>query len=118
MRPLENRRFAALLPSLAPVAAVFAAVFALSGCELAYHQLSAERQAGCTPWSVGCQPVVDVAGEGPIQTTRYDMKRVQIVDAAAHAPYRQCDTLAFGCQLIIAVDALDEQYVQPFGTDP
>lgn len=114
MKPFSKRRFAALLPSLA----LIAAVFALSACELAYHEFSAEREPGCSPWKVGCRPVIDVAGEGPIQTTLYDVHRTQLVSTAEHAPYRQCDTLAFGCQLIIAVDAFDQQYIQPFQPGP
>ena len=110
MKPFTNRRFAVLSPSLA----LIAAVFALSACELAYHEFSVDGAPGCTPWKVGCRPVVDVAGEGPIQTTSYDVHRTQLVSAAEHAPYRQCDTLAFGCQLVISVDAFDEQYIQPF----
>ncbi len=114
MRLSTNRRLVALLPSVVMIAVVFA----LSACELAYHEFSAERDEHCTPWKVGCRPVIDVAGEGPIQPTRYDVQRMQIVSAAEHTPYRQCDTLAFGCQLIISVDAFDEQYIQPFQTDP
>jgi len=114
MRLCTNRRFVALLPS----AALIAAVFALSACELAYHELSAERDEQCTPWKVGCRPVINVAGEGPIQPTRYDVQRMQIVGAAERAPYRQCDTLAFGCQLIISVDAFDDQYIRPLRSDP
>ena len=113
MKPFTNRRFAALLPSLA----LIAAVFALSACELAYHEFGASRGPECSPWKVGCRPVIDVAGEGPIQTTVYDVHRAQLLSAAEQAPYRQCDTLAFGCQLIISVNALDEQYIQPFQSD-
>lgn len=104
-----TRGFSALVPSLA----LITAVFALSACELAYHEFSAERQPGCNPWKVGCQPAIDVAGEGPIQTTWYDVHRWQLVSAAEHAPHRQCDTLAIGCQFVIMFDALDQQYFQP-----
>ena len=104
-----KRGFSALLHSLA----LIAAVFALSACELAYQEFSAERQPGCSPWKVGCRPTIDVAGEGPIQTTWYDVHRSQLVSAAEHTPYRQCDTLALGCQFVIMFDALDQQYFQP-----
>ena len=114
MQLSTNRRFAALLPSMAAIAAVFA----LSACELAYHEFSAERDEQCTPWKVGCRPVINVAGEGPIQPTRYDAQRMQIIGAAENTPYRQCDTLAFGCQLVISVHAFDDQYIQPFRSDP
>lgn len=114
MKPSTNRRLASVLPSLA----LIAAVFALSACELIYHEFSADREPGCIPWKVGCQPLIDVAAEDPIQTTRYDVHRTQLVRAAEQAPHRQCDTLAFGCQLIIAVDAFDEQYIEPFGPHP
>lgn len=113
MKPSPSRRFAAMLPSTA----LIAAVFVLSACELAYHQFSAEREPGCSPWRVGCRAVVDIAGEGAIQPTLYDVRRTQIVYTAANAPYRQCDTLAFGCQLIIAVDAFDNQYIRPLAGD-
>lgn len=106
MMPSANRRFSALLPSLA----LIAAVFALSACELAYHQFSAERRAECSPWKVGCRPSIDVAGEGPIQPTRYDAHRTELVSAAEQAPHRQCDTVAFGCQFGIMFDAVGDQY--------
>lgn len=106
MTPSTTRRFAALLPSLA----LIAAVFALSACELAYHQFSSERRAECSPWKVGCRASIDVAGEGPIQTTRYDVHRTELVSAAEESPYRQCDTLAFACQFVIMFDALGDQY--------
>lgn len=106
MKPSIKRHFAALPSSLA----LIAAVFALSACELAYHEFSTETEALCIPWKAGCRPYIDVAGEGPIQPTRYDTQRMQIVSAAENMPFRQCDTLAFGCQLTIAIDALNEQY--------
>jgi hypothetical protein len=109
MTPSTARGFSALLPSLA----LIAAVFALSACELAYHEFSVERDAGCSPWRVGCQPAIDVAGEGPIQTTWYDVHRSQLVSAAEQAPHRQCDTVALGCQFVIMFDTLGEQYFRP-----
>lgn len=109
MTPPATCRFAALLSPLA----LIGAVFALSACELAYHEFGSDRSAGCDPWTVGCRPVIDVAGEGPIQTTLYDVRRERLISAAEHAPHRQCDTMALGCQFVIMFDVLDEQYFRP-----
>ena len=91
-------------------AVLFAAVCALSACELAWHELGSEKTAGCNPYTVGCHPVIDVKSDGPIQTTRYDVNRAQIVSAAERAPYRQCDRFSFGCQFQTIGVVLEDQY--------
>jgi hypothetical protein len=92
------------------IGVLFASVFLLSACELAWHEYDSDKSAGCSPYQVGCQPAIDVNNDGPILTTRYDVDRAQIVGAAERAPYRQCNEFSVGCQVQTIGVVLGDQY--------
>ena len=93
---------------------VAAGMLGLSACELAIHEHQRSTAGGCEAWQVGCPITVDVKADGPMLTTLSDVRRAEIVDAAATAPVRACPDWPNTCPLRIMGDALKEQYFSVF----
>jgi hypothetical protein len=90
----------------------------LSGCELALHEVQRARAEGCDPWQAGCPALVAFADGEPVQPSRIDQDRLEIVSRAIQAPQRRCDGVGLACQARIIGDVLRDEYVMVLAGRP
>jgi hypothetical protein len=92
---------------------VFAAIAGLvfvSACELGLQAYQQSSSGGCENWQAGCPIAVDFNSDGPALTTRSDVRRDEIVDAAATTEVRVCPGWPNTCPVRIIGDVIEEQY--------
>jgi hypothetical protein len=82
----------------------------LSACELGLQAYQQSSSGGCENWQAGCPIDIDVKSDGPILTTRSDVQRAEIVDAAATTEVRACPDWPNTCPVQIMGDVIEEQY--------
>lgn len=90
------------------IVAITGLVF-LSACELGLQAYQQSSSGGCETWQAGCPIDIDVKSDGPILTTRSDVHRAEIVDAAATTEVRACPDWPNTCPIQIIGDAVEEQ---------
>jgi len=100
----------AVVRGFASVAFAGLAVFALSACELAVHQVEKSQRDCSRAWQAGCPVAVDISVDRPIQSSRMDRDRDTILKDAETAPYRRCDVLPAGCQVLGIGGVLADSY--------
>jgi hypothetical protein len=82
----------------------------LSACELGLQAYQQSSSGGCENWQAGCPIDIDVKSDGPILTTRSDVHRAEIVDAAATTKVLTCPDWPNTCPVQIMGDVIAEQY--------
>lgn len=90
------------------------AVFALSACELAVHQVERFQRDCGRAWQAGCPVAVEIVSDRPIQSSTTVIDRDAILEHAETAPHRTCAVLPVGCQVAAFGDVVAESYVSAF----